>query len=108
MTTPPNEKKMREFWIPWYIGGLKDAPKKVYIQALCKIGGECLHNEHEHDIFIEKTAYLQLQTKLERAVEALKFYESGKHWCIRAMIGETILDRGDVAREALKDIGEGK
>ena len=61
---------------------------------------------YEYQALQSELANLKAEKKILR--DALEFYATGKHWCLRPMIGETIYDKGHIAREALeKTKGEG-
>lgn len=67
----------RQFWIPWYLGGLQSKPEKIYVWRV-------LHEKPENeeaDLFIEHSAYVHevarsdalekdFSTKLQRTVRA--------------------------------------
>jgi len=46
----------------------------------------------------------EMRLKNEKLVVALQFYARGEHWTLRPMIGDTICDKGEVAKKALADI----
>lgn len=42
---------------------------------------------------------------IEPLIEAVRFYAKGRHWELLPMIGESIIDKGSTARQALKQVG---
>ena len=94
MTTPPNEKKVREFFLNnrFPNGYVADPSGQPY-------GPDDIH-------VIEYSAYLQLQTKLERAVDVLSELADLMD-DVRTGDYKPDSFTTQPAREALKDIGEG-
>lgn len=42
---------------------------------------------------------------IEPLIENLKFYAKGKHWELLPIIGESVIDKGTKARQALASVG---
>lgn len=87
-------EKPRVFWIPWYTGGTKDNPRKVYVQNLYDEPVE----DDDREPFIEKSAYDEL-------VEELKVTEQSANERFKdldKLIGEMKKERDEMKEEYAK------
>lgn len=84
------DKKPATFWIPWYWGGTKEAPYKVYVQCLCDLESAlcaATHKKENHDLFIEHNAYdalakqvAELEAQLAPGKYVVMSMGQKKHW----------------------------
>lgn len=65
---------------------------------------ESIIEKSKDEITKFRNLYEAERLKNEKLVAALQFYARGEHWTLRPMTGETICDKGAVAKKALADI----
>lgn len=63
---------------------------------------QALQAERERAAFAATEALAAMKER-DKYKAALEFYAAGKHWAIYPVHGERVLDKGEIAREALKE-----